>query len=178
VKTDTGRDSITSTRTRRSTRFNPRAPRGARHLCRDVVGLVLRVSTHAPRAGRDRTLAVSDATAGAFQPTRPARGATASICRSPPRRPVSTHAPRAGRDIISCALSRAPVMFQPTRPARGATRSARGGERGNDKFQPTRPARGATASSEAIVSERHCIVEARTRQKRSTGRAVIPTAPP
>src|SRR5439155_1219962 len=75
-----GRDSTKLPRDSMFTRFNPRAPRGARplHLAGQAADLV-------------------------FQPTRPARGATAAS-RLPCREPqVSTHAPRAGRDYMTWA---------------------------------------------------------------------------
>ena len=56
--------------------FNPRAPHGARQERLLVYQLVIVVSIHAPRTGRDR---LADARAGGtwrFQSTRPARGAT------------------------------------------------------------------------------------------------------
>ena len=58
---------------------------------------------------------------GAFQPTRPLRGATACAYFNRPKAP----------------------KFQPTRPLRGATDIWLVGDY-SDKFQPTRPLRGAT----------------------------------
>ena len=80
-----------------------------------------RISTHAPLAGRDQTLARISTTAqnfnprapcgarrqptqagvdhSAFQPTRPLRGATNCACSGVIGRIISTHAPLAGRDL-------------------------------------------------------------------------------
>ena len=80
---------------------------------------------------------------GAFQPTRPLRGAT-MIRGFPPGNyiisthaplagrdtlemgcdaipGISTHAPLAGRDAIAASPIWLPMLFQPTRPLRGAT---------------------------------------------------------
>ena len=84
-------------------------------------GGLLRISTHAPLAGRDPGPWPPALTSNQFQPTRPLRGATTEA---------------------EVAMA-AEWIFQPTRPLRGATRappchSAR------FQFQPTRPLRGAT----------------------------------
>ena len=59
---------------------------------------------------------------GAFQSTRPLRGAT--------------------RDMTAEEI--AELEFQPTRPLRGATAIKDGKSAKQKKFQPTRPLRGAT----------------------------------
>jgi len=126
--------------------FNPRAPRGARphtfrlpstsrrfQSTRPARGATLvrrhechyiRVSIHAPRAGRDgsyphstrsflrfqstrpargATICGGSGTLRAmFQSTRPARGATTTSSDHHNRHPVSIHAPRAGRDRDHC----------------------------------------------------------------------------
>ena len=56
--------------------FNPRAPCGARHVLRPLLGVRLGISTHAPLAGRDGIGAQSLRRRAEFQPTRPLRGAT------------------------------------------------------------------------------------------------------
>ena len=79
---------------------------------------------------------------GAFQPTRPLRGATRLCCGRcrnmdfNPRAPcgarpirqretqvwrISTHAPLAGRDFTDTGSFADRFLFQPTRPLRGAT---------------------------------------------------------
>jgi len=150
----------------RDLRFNPRAPRGARHpgggrgRCRAAV------SIHAPRAGRDPTSPWTACSASAcfnpraprgarrcscsvsgwgvtFQSTRPARGATRHDRRGPGRAGVSIHAPRAGRDGRGLVRVVGRGRFNPRAP-RGARRCNLGSNRNLVVFQSTRPARGAT----------------------------------
>ena len=105
---------------------------------------------------------------GAFQSTRPLRGATALLGINAVVLSISTHAPLAGRDggILGAAravcahfnprapcgarLSTPPIphrsyQFQPTRPLRGATCLMLFPCKIELVFQPTRPLRGATA---------------------------------
>ena len=123
--------------------FNPHSPHGERHYMR------------APKGTKKKQ----------FQPTLPARGATAfnSRCDTLLRHfnPHSPHGERHDTTFFGvCPTSFQPTLpargatpatepcasaniFQPTLPARGATRG--GDERGGGKaFQPTLPARGAT----------------------------------
>ena len=81
---------------------------------------------------------------GAFQSTRPLRGATRREDRELRRADISTHAPLAGRDTPCREGVQESNAFQPTRPLRGATGSSTCGRRSYCKFQPTRPLRGAT----------------------------------
>ncbi len=121
--------------------FNPRAPRGARPAAHaDTRGAPMfqstrpargatpwhsraetgqNVSIHAPREGRDTSLAANH-----LLDT------------------VSIHAPREGRDRRNDAQFSS-LMFQSTRPARGATCNSFISN-SNFLFQSTRPARGAT----------------------------------
>ena len=101
--------------------FNPRAPRGARPPFERCVYPALKISIHAPLAGRDLCWACMTARRKAFQSTRPSRGATgqqywrawqASFQSTRPSRgattpfercvypalKISIHAPLAGRD--------------------------------------------------------------------------------
>ncbi len=103
-----------------------------------------------------------------FQPTRPLRGATFSICCLCDVLPISTHAPLAGRDLLELDKRTRKKVFQPTRPLRGATgtridriktgkkdfnprapcgarRKESDGVQNDNQFQPTRPLRGATS---------------------------------
>ena len=57
-------------------RFNPRAPRGTRHRIWSGRSWPVRVSIHAPRAGRDIRVNDQPTLDAAFQSTRPARDAT------------------------------------------------------------------------------------------------------
>ena len=133
-------------------RFNPRAPCGARRRGQ-TVGLLQRISTHAPLAGRDGKIFSTDRTEQAFQPTRPLRGAT----------------------TITGQLVCLVVVFQPTRPLRGATAQRRtlAGCSANFNprapcgarpqvlldmmqrtiFQSTRPLRGATRSEQLYFAD-------------------------
>ncbi len=101
------------------------------------------ISTHAPRAGRDRRKTATGCSAsnfnprapcGArhgsffqaiarikFQPTRPVRGATVCFLLNSGDCLISTHAPRAGRDGEELEEFAPHFKFQPTRPVRGAT---------------------------------------------------------
>ena len=62
---------------------------------------------------------------GAFQSTRPLRGATTSSSVRNIDIRISTHAPRKGRDKLSTNILHISRRFQPTRPLRGATPDAR-----------------------------------------------------
>ena len=103
--------------------FNPRAPRGARHLSgalndcanafqstrpawgatvwENVPGVLSVVSIHAPRVGRDLRTTSFSTKRTRFQSTRPAWGATTQPLPCARAALVSIHAPRVGRDI-SC----------------------------------------------------------------------------
>ena len=102
--------------------FNPRTPCGARRPDRLDSLAVVRISIHAPLAGRD--------------------------CRRIPQqaasRKISIHAPLAGRDLNCSAALPASIEFQSTHPLRGATevieiRPIK------IQFQSTHPLRGATS---------------------------------
>jgi len=83
-------------------RFNPRVPRGTRLGLPRQKMVDRRVSIHASRAGRDRTLSDGKVPGMMFQSTRPARDATQGD-----------------------APTRALALFQSTRPARDATPDGR-----------------------------------------------------
>ena len=78
-----------------------------------------------------------------FQPMRPLRGATAPLWRRSRRSRISTHAPLAGRDSARSTGLRRWLYFNPRAPCGArpeiAVRITR-----TDIFQPTRPLRGAT----------------------------------
>ena len=110
--------------------FNPRSPHGERpdktlESCKKTY-----ISTHAPRTGSDITMTMNQTAQTIFQPTLPARGATASA------RTGDRFAPH----------------FNPRSP-HGERRMARLEERGRQKFQPTLPARGATLSQESELRQ-------------------------
>ena len=162
-----------STRIARGRRFNPRAPCGARHRQHIVVKNV-KVSIHAPHAGRDTQYVTFNLSPGCFNPrapcgarhfallgddalevfqsTRPMRGATWDgfvtwivPCGFNPR------APCGARPAPSIRSAFCPV-FQSTRPMRGATirMLCFGFHR---VFQSTRPMRGATQEQKTMIGK-------------------------
>ena len=105
----------------------------------------IRISTHAPLAGRDGRARWYTIPKSVFQPTRPLRGATffssASVFISlyfNPRAPC-------GARLEKILFRVGTILFQPTRPLRGATSVFRFPLWRLHKFQPTRPLRGATS---------------------------------
>ena len=103
---------------------------------------------------------------GAFQPTRPLRGATSEFLTPIEGVPISTHAPLAGRDIKRTGIktkekisTHAPLAgrddighllffsmdnFNPRAPCGARHVAALRAVRPDQQFQPTRPLRGAT----------------------------------
>ena len=76
---------------------------------------------------------------GAFQSTRPLRGATALLGINAVVLSISTHAPLAGRDTSTLPSCSTPAEFQPTRPLRGATDLERAGHMMGRYFNPRAP---------------------------------------
>ncbi len=160
-----GRDRPATQRIGNDTRFNPRAPCGARRWVGNHYFEEFRFNPRAPCGARPR-FPSNHGKFGKFQSTRPVRGATllGSRCEKEPgvsiHAPragrdhqimrlvsndarVSIHAPRAGRDGFTEKIFSQVAGFQSTRPVRGATfvfTIVRSGK----KFQSTRPVRGAT----------------------------------
>ena len=93
-----GATSLSSSRSSSLFYFNPRAPCGARHPCCYPFNIILFISIHAPRAGRDSADRLLSTNTALFQSTRPVRGATKGYTEF-------------------FKLQR----FQSTRPVRGAT---------------------------------------------------------
>ena len=146
--------------------FNPRAPCGARPQGGNNMYNRIRISIHAPLAGRDVQLRghhvqLRDfnprAPCGArlvfrkflswrttFQSTRPLRGATAhkQVCLVIPI--ISIHAPLAGRDRKCSGAAAADRNFNPRAPC-GARRLNKLLAIMGEEFQSTRPLRGATS---------------------------------
>ena len=102
-------------------RFNPRAPRGARP--RDCWRITFRTR---------------------FQSARPARGATELTTLDCGRLNVSIRAPREGRDLPALLFQGLARCFNPRAP-RGARLRFRDLIQMRLRFQSARPARGATA---------------------------------
>ena len=93
---------------------------------------------------------------GAFQPTRPLRGATtAFIVELVLRLAISTHAPLAGRDPCSSLCRSQCNNFNPRAPC-GARPNSDEDAAELLQFQPTRPLRGATIGF-VIIRERQGI---------------------
>ena len=112
-------------RWRRGCRFNPRAPCGARRVGGDAIILPL-----------------------VFQSTRPMRGATTGWLSIEQYEEVSIHAPHAGRDSDLRAKTSGDSGFNPRAPCGARQRFISSG-RSNQMFQSTRPMRGATTSAAA-----------------------------
>ena len=89
---------------------------------------------------------------GAFQSTRPLRGATVAAKRTAHERPISTHVPLAGRDPQLLKLEILLSDFNPRAPCGARPVPGVFGNTGN-LFQPTRPLRGATL----CAGQRRCI---------------------
>ena len=146
--------------------FNPRSPCGERQVTvgtvlklkefqptlpvRGATGLPLRdkllvrISTHAPRAGSDRGVRGWRLIIGDFNPRSPCgerRGGGGGLLHPGA---ISTHAPRAGSDMELYRNINGHVRFQPTLPVRGATWGLLQLYQVVDEFQPTLPVRGAT----------------------------------
>ena len=86
-----------------------------------VLNPTLKISIHAPHAGRDGGVGFLVEWDNTFQSTRPMRGAT---FRYPPEivfQAISILAPHAGRDTVARSVVWTPQPFQSTRPMRGAT---------------------------------------------------------
>ena len=78
-----------------------------------------------------------------FQPTLPARGATAPQALPVAGAGISTHAPRTGSDALPCLAARVYSNFNPRSP-HGERHCTAPGHPAEGTFQPTLPARGAT----------------------------------
>ena len=115
-----GRDKPSPHKRRTSRNFNPRAPRGARHVAALYPGV--------------RAI---------FQSTRPSWGATRFAGALYAPRDISIHAPLVGRDTAICGNKNVTGKFQSTRPSWGAT-LATWRLVGKSEFQSTRPSWGAT----------------------------------
>ena len=103
-----------------ATRFNPRAPCGARRFRRAGGSLGKAVSIHAPRAGRDSSSTSNRHTSRRFNPRAPC-GARRDALSSPSSIPCfNPRAPCGARPALRYSMARS-IAFQSTRPVRGAT---------------------------------------------------------
>ena len=102
--------------------FNPRTPRGVRHIAARNFANAIMISIHAPREGCDLVSDGAEVLRAIFQSTHPARGATGQETASSShiRTDFNPRTPRGVRpQRVGCLLhTRA---FQSTHPARGAT---------------------------------------------------------
>ena len=104
----------------------------------------MRISTHAPLAGRDKPGTKLNVRQKNFNPRAPCGARHRAVKYTAVNEKISTHAPLAGRDQRVRSVWSNSKRFQPTRPLRGATgHYSRDGSMENI-FQPTRPLRGAT----------------------------------
>ena len=152
----------------RATPVSIHAPRTGRDAIQTKAGRPQRVSIHAPRTGRDQRCPHKQSIQGAFQSTRPVRGATESFAMSVPgpgpfqsTRPVRGATPRYSAQLLTAVSfnPRAPygarqrrtatkgpgsLCFNPRAPygARPATGPQQ--QTYQTEFQSTRPVRGAT----------------------------------
>ena len=127
--------------------FNPRAPCGARPICKIEQHMGLTISIHAPLAGRDSAApGIGRAPWAHFNPRAP--------CGARPETSIwiwgdtyfNPRAPCGARLWYIVTELGSIIEFQSTRPLRGATRPGSRDCRA-EGFQSTRPLRGATASA-------------------------------
>ena len=145
--------------------FNPRAPCGARLFAPFRVLTRVRISTHAPLAGRDLFRCSNNPLKSNFNPRAPCGARPSNSSDKDKDNKFQPTRPLRGATFISVAKYYHSI-FQPTRPLRGATiwvsfllllmkyfnpRAPCGARlknstasRGIVLFQPTRPLRGAT----------------------------------
>ena len=151
----------------RKTYFNPRAPCGARphpvywygagtlfQPTRPLRGATnsacqhkkrIRISTHAPLAGRDLRDSLLDEY-DVISTHAPLAGRDYYVRKSVRFGFISTHAPLAGRDMVPILFVTSWSYFNPRAPC-GARRRARWYTIPKAVFQPTRPLRGATRTA-------------------------------
>ena len=110
------------------------------------------ISIHAPRAGRDIRGSGASATSVGFQSTRPARGATPTLCAGLETGKFQSTRPARGATFITSAEKTAPLDFNPRAP-----RGARQGTAGNFAdwcyFNPRAP-RGARRLNAILLSHK------------------------
>ena len=115
--------------TRTRGRFQSTRPVRGATVLRRLYGSPIKISIHAPRAGRDLTATESLDGQTNFNPRAP--------CGARP---------------VPCMVFFVPLIFQSTRPVRGATETVNRNRELQGKFQSTRPVRGATVISILLES--------------------------
>ena len=98
------------------TDFNPRAPCGARRGVVILRAPVVRISIHAPHAGRDNSLCISRDRPTDFNPRAPCGARPDTNHDFIKSFTISIHAPHAGRDQTSAELPAAATYFNPRAP--------------------------------------------------------------
>ena len=111
----------------RRLRVSIHAPHAGRDLCCEEACGKHGVSIHAPHAGRDVTVALYKRLTKGFQSTRPMLGATREDQQSAVRMAVSIHAPHAGRDISRRRIVHLRACFNPRAPCGARQRGRRDG---------------------------------------------------
>ena len=116
-----GRDGYVTHIRHRRRHFNPRAPCGARPLCRLLPRMSQQISTHAPLAGRDRIFVFHlRFTGGYFNPRAPCGARPQAVKGVDNIADFNPRAPCGARPWLSTTVMSSET-FQPTRPLRGAT---------------------------------------------------------
>ena len=131
-----------ATTTLQGSDFNPRAPCGARLLQVDLPLLLVGISIHAPRVGRDTVYFLQVWAEDVFQSTRPVWGATLVLEPNQACGLFQSTRPVWGA-TTSLPLGERPIIFQSTRPVWGATMESLT-RLIESIFQSTRPVWGAT----------------------------------
>ena len=124
-------------------RFQSTRPVRGATLINNWHTLQIKISIHAPRAGRDVSFLVGLANYSEFQSTRPVRGATGGGLLTFDELIISIHAPRAGRDHswVNIQLN-LEISIHAPRAGRDRRHPRQAGRTGN--FNPRAPCGGAT----------------------------------
>ena len=136
----------------RGANFNPPAPCGAGHVWMLTLVVLLIISIHPPRAGRDPCRPSCPCHPGYFNPPAPcgAGQAQSHWFEASKAQFQSTRPVRGGTIDISakcCAF-----IFQSTRPVRGGTKCGQVPALKCSPFQSTRPVRGGTRYARYVAS--------------------------
>ena len=83
--------------------------------------LIIDISIHPPRAGRDYRIPIYGYLPQYFNPPAPCGAGPPVMYSAAPAPVISIHPPRAGRDYKADAEKLPSVQFQSTRPVRGGT---------------------------------------------------------
>ena len=161
--------------------FNPRSPRGERHLRAERAEHTSKISIHAPRVGSDSHRAFQIPCPGHFNPrsprgerlavvaglldvivfqsTLPAWGATTDVLTITAKDGISIHAPRVGSDALHVGRRDAHRDFNPRSP-RGERRLAYRGRGSSGNFNPRSPRGERHSPTRALSCERQISIHA------------------